>query len=157
MFTLSASMAIHGRIQRGGGQGSRPPLKNHKNIGDFSNMCQSYQASIQCRVIIGTLANRHLNGVSLAGRLWPANIVVFGSSHKKNVAKLDPSSKTLWILAWAIYNVLVICNHCFTPAPEQGRDIHSLVNVLCFYFYIVSTMWRKCCGLIDIDKHGSAV
>ena len=48
---------------RGGTGGPDPPLKNHKNIGLFSNMGQSYQASIQCRVIIGTLANRHLNGV----------------------------------------------------------------------------------------------
>ena len=31
MFTLSASMAIHGRIQRGD-RGSGPP-ENHKNIG----------------------------------------------------------------------------------------------------------------------------
>ena len=52
----------------GGTGGPDPPLKNHKNIGLFSNMGQSYQASIQCRVIIGTLANRHLNGVSLVGR-----------------------------------------------------------------------------------------
>ena len=43
------------------------------------------------------------------------------------------------------------------PTPEQDWDIHSLVNVLCFYFYIVSTMRRKCRGLIDLDKHGSAV
>ena len=50
------------------GQGVRIPLKNHKNIGFFSIMGQSYQASILCRVIIGTLANRHLNGVSLVGR-----------------------------------------------------------------------------------------
>ena len=50
-----------------GGQGVRTPLKNNKNTGFFSNMGQSYQGSIQCRVIIGTLANRHLNGVSLVG------------------------------------------------------------------------------------------
>ena len=45
----------HGRIQRGvGDRGSRPSLKNHKNIGCLSNTekSQSY----------------HLNGVSLAGR-----------------------------------------------------------------------------------------
>ena len=69
MFTLSASMAIHGRIQRGDSEsGPPPPLKNHKKYRFFSNMGQSYQASIQCRVIIGTLANRHLNGVLLVGR-----------------------------------------------------------------------------------------
>ena len=68
MFTLSASMAIHGRIQRGTGGPDPPPEKSQKNLGFFSNMGQSYQASIQCRVIIGTLANRHLNGVSLVGQ-----------------------------------------------------------------------------------------
>ena len=53
-----------------GGQGVRtpPPPEKSQKIVFFSNMDQSYEASIQCRVIIGTLANRHLNGVSLAGR-----------------------------------------------------------------------------------------
>ena len=34
-----AHMPTHGRIQRegGGGQGSGPPLKNHKNSGFYSN------------------------------------------------------------------------------------------------------------------------
>ena len=101
-----------------GGQGIwTPPPEKSQKYSFFSNMGQSYQASIRCQVIIGTLAN-----------------------------------DTFWIRAWALYNASVICNHCFTPAPEQDGDIHSLVNVLCFYFFIVPTMWRKCCGLIDIDK-----
>ena len=33
---------------------------------------QSYQASIQCWAIIGPPGKCHLNGISLAGRLWPA-------------------------------------------------------------------------------------
>ena len=45
----------------------------------------------------------------------------------------------------------------FPPAPEQDGYIHALVNVLRFYFYIASTMRRKCRGLIDLDKHDSAV
>ena len=59
---------------KGGGAGGPDPPKNHKDIGFPSNTgldprkWQSYQASIQCRVIIGTPANRNLNGVSLAGR-----------------------------------------------------------------------------------------
>ena len=61
-------MAIHGRIQRGDrGVRTPPPEKSQKHR-VFSNMGQSYQASIQCRVIIDTLANRHLNGISLVGR-----------------------------------------------------------------------------------------
>ena len=48
-----------------------PPLKNLKHIGFLSNngpdplrnqKSQSYQASIQCRVIIGPPVKRHLNG-----------------------------------------------------------------------------------------------
>ena len=58
--------------------------------------------------------------------------------------------------SWAINSAPVIRNNWFTPAPGQDGDIHSLVNVLCFYFYIVSTMRRKCRGLIDLDKYGSA-
>ena len=47
-----------------------------------------------------------------------------------------------------------------SPQPLSRTGLgyrHSLVNVLCFYFYIVPTMWRKSRGLIDLDKHGSAV
>ena len=59
------------RGSRGGDNGSGPPpLKNYKNIGFLSNdgPDPSYQASIQCWVIIGPPAERHLNNVSLAGR-----------------------------------------------------------------------------------------
>ena len=39
MFTLSASMAIHGRIQKGdSGSGPPPPPEKSENIGFFSNM-----------------------------------------------------------------------------------------------------------------------
>ena len=61
------------------GQGSElPPLENYKNIGFLSNTCpdleksQSYHIRIQSWAITGTPAKRHLNGVSLAGRCWPA-------------------------------------------------------------------------------------
>ena len=93
---MHSNLVRHGRIQRGGGGPDPPPLKNHKNKGFLSNTgpdprkWQSYPASIQCQVIIGTPAKRHLNGVSLVGRWLPA-YSVFGSSHqKKNVANLDP-------------------------------------------------------------------
>ena len=45
----------------------------------------------------------------------------------------------------------------FVTTAEQDGDIHGLVNVLCFYFYFAFTMRRKCRGLIDLDKHDSAV
>ena len=40
-------------------------------------------ASIQCRATIGPPAKRHLNGVSLAGRLWPAFRCLLGSSERQ--------------------------------------------------------------------------
>ena len=49
----------------------------------------------------------------------------------------------------AINNAPVICNHCFIKASEQDGDIMCCV----FSFYVVSTMRRKCRGLIDLDKH----
>ena len=81
-----------------GGQGVRPPtpLKNHKNIGFLSSSGQeqSYRASIQCCAIISTPAKRHLNGGSLAGRLWPAcsGIWIFSSLkyQKKKPVKVGP-------------------------------------------------------------------
>ena len=63
----------------GGGQGARiPPRKSQKyrffsNTGPVPFKSLSYQASFQFWAIIGTAAKRHLNGVSLAGRRWPAN------------------------------------------------------------------------------------
>ena len=45
----------------------------------------------------------------------------------------------------------------FVTTAEQDGDINGLVNVFCFYFYIASTMRRECMGLIDLDKHDSAV
>ena len=65
---------MRGSRRGGGGQGVRPPLKNHKNIVFFSNTgpdplkITKHQARIQLWFIIGPPAKRHLNGVSLAGR-----------------------------------------------------------------------------------------
>ena len=53
---------------------------------------QSYQASIPCWAIIGPPAKRHLNGVSLAGRWWPAYSGTWILSYQKKVSLLD----TLW-------------------------------------------------------------
>ena len=69
-------IAVHSRIQRGGGEGAGgpDPPENHKNIGFPSNIgldplkSQSYQANIQCWAIIVLPAKRYQNGGSLAGR-----------------------------------------------------------------------------------------
>ena len=69
---------------------------------------QSYQASIQCWVIIGNLSKRHLNGVSLAADDGPL-IIVFGSyllsSTKIFKKKLDPLTKfsgSAHVASWCI-------------------------------------------------------
>ena len=73
-----------------------PPLKNHKNMGFLSNTgldplkkSQSYQASIQCWVIMGRPAKRHLNGILPGGPMmarfkWYLDPL---SSHKKTKIK----------------------------------------------------------------------
>ena len=76
----------------GGGSGSGPPLKIHKNIGFSSNTGpyplknRSYQASIQCWAIIDTPAKRHLMAFS-----WRTDdgllIVVLGSSLPSSTEK----------------------------------------------------------------------
>ena len=78
--------------------GSRPPLKNHKNIGFLNNTApdplksQSYQASIQCWAIIGMPEKRNLNGVSLAGQCWTvySGILILTSLINKRVVKFWP-------------------------------------------------------------------
>ena len=86
---------------KGGNRGSRPHLKNHKNIGFPSIIgpdplkSQSYQATIQCWAIISTQAKCHLNGVSQAGRPMMAHLKRYldptsPQKLKKNVVKVGP-------------------------------------------------------------------
>ena len=93
----------------GGGRGSGPPEKIPKYRG-FSHSCldplkksQKYQASIQCWAIISTSAKRHLNGVLLAGRWWPAYSGIWIIPPiiylKKPCQSWSPSDKIFWIRA----------------------------------------------------------
>ena len=119
-----------------GDRGSGPSLKNHKNIGFLSNTgpdpkkWQSYQASIQCRVIIGTPAKRHLNGVSLAGRWWPAysGIWMFPLLIKlKNVVIVGPPlTKLSRSTIGRLFRWAVVCVH---SAPFQNRVL--LKEIIC--------------------------
>ena len=86
---------------RGGAGGLDPPEKS-QNIGFLNHFCldplkkkhtQNYQANIQCWAIISTPAKRHLNGVSLTGRCWPAysGIWIFPPLiNLKNPVKIGP-------------------------------------------------------------------
>ena len=97
----------HVRIQRGGGQGVRtpPPLENYKNKGFISNTGPD-------PLKITKLPSQHSmlghhrpasEGVSLAGRWWPANsgiwiLPLFIKLKKKNRCQSwTTSEKTFWI------------------------------------------------------------
>ena len=100
---------LYVRIQWGTGGPDPLPLKNHKNIGFLSNTgpdpLKNHKATIQCRAIIGTPAKRHLNGVSLVNRRWPAYsdililppLIKLKKKIKKTLNIVSPSDKTFWI------------------------------------------------------------
>ena len=106
IFNATCSMSSSSKIieHMGGPRGGGNPLmENHKNIVFFCLpilvriplKSQSYQASIQCWAII---AKRHLNGVSQAGRWWPANsgiwlllsLIKLNLKLKKNIVRVGP-------------------------------------------------------------------
>ena len=138
---------------RGGTGGPDPPEKSQKYRGFMqygSKLPSKHSMSNHHRHASESPFKWRFTGGPMMARLYSGIWIL--PSKKKTLPSWTPSGDTFWIRAWAIYYAPVICNHCFTPAPEQDGDIHSLVNVLCFYFFIVPTMWRKCCGLIDIRQ-----
>ena len=80
---------FHGRIQRGG-QGLRtpPPEKSQKYRVSNQYWSRIYEndKATKPEFNVGSSSARQRNVIYDDGRL----IVLFGSSHKKNVAKLDP-------------------------------------------------------------------
>ena len=104
------------RGSRGGDRGSGPPpppgkLQKYRVplqywSGSFEKS-QSYQASIPCWAIIGPPAKRHLNGVSLAGRvdgplggiLILPPLINLKKTKKKRQSWRTSSDKTFWIRA----------------------------------------------------------
>ena len=114
-FTLCEYAFLPMCSSRGGDRGSGPPPPPEKKSksyrvssqywSEFPGKSQSYQASFQCWTIIGPPAKRHLNGVSLTGRLLPAFSGIWilsllssstKNNHKKTLSKLSwaPSDKT---------------------------------------------------------------
>ena len=137
MHTESSFRRPHGRIHRGRGQGVRtrpPPPKNHQNIGVLSNTgpdplkITKLPSQYSIWAIIGTSAKRHLNGVSLAGRRWPAFSGILDPSFlhqlkEKRCQSWSPSGKTFCIRAWQ------------TPMYSTGQAVKMLVCVLNYGFY----------------------
>ena len=123
---------------RGGGRGSGPTLKNHKNIGFPSNTgpyppekSQSYKASIQCRAIIGLPA--------LMAFCWRANdgrfTVVFGSSipssTKKKVIKFGPP---LTKISGSSLGLKALPNPAF--AETEIKKIYSTLHAAGYYIFL---------------------
>ena len=86
---------IHWRIQRRVWDLDPPPSEKSQKYRVFwkPEKSQGYQASIQCWATIGPQAKRHLNGVSLMGRSWPAFSGIWILSphfNLKKVSELDP-------------------------------------------------------------------
>ena len=92
---------------------ARTPLKS-----------QSYQSSIQCWVLIGPPAKRHLNGVSLAGHWLPVNsgiwilppLIKLKTKQKKTRQSWTPSDSTSWVPA------------CLFSCPMMGIIISFFIH-----------------------------
>ena len=89
----------------------------------------SYKTIIQRWAIICPPAKRHLNGVSLAGRLWPL-IVVFGSSLTSStkpkrcqsltpLTKLSGSAHASWIISIVYLLLINTSERCCTLSCVQ--------------------------------------
>ena len=110
-YTFLIHIEMHVWIQRGGGEGVRTPLKNHKNIGFSSKLNtgpdplknRSYQASIQCWAIIRTPGKRHLTAFRWRADDGPLKVVLGSSlplsTIKKSCQSWTLSDKTFWIRA----------------------------------------------------------
>ena len=102
-WTINHQGILHGRIQRWGGRGSGPPLKNHKNIGFLCNTGHDplkNHKSTESAFNVLPLSARQQNAISMAFH-WRAGdgtfIVVFGFfiplSTKKIPIKFGPPLK----------------------------------------------------------------
>ena len=134
------SFSMRGSRGGGGGGGVRTHLKNHKNIGILSNT-GPYPLKItklpSHHSMLGH--HRHLNGVSLANRWWPAystgiwilspltsDPVGSKPSPTRKKTRLTchtwtPTGKTFWIRAY-----LVLLKHEKNSAYKKSADHKSI-------------------------------
>ena len=141
---------MHG--SRGGGRGYRHPLPEKSqscNTGpDPLKKQYIYQASIQCWAIIGPPAKRHLNGVWLADRWWPAFSCINWSPLKttwNNLSSVDGAhSKGLFR------------RHDFVSLTKSYMILSCMIflfrrhyNVMCDFFQ----QWIKLAGHLKLSHH----
>ena len=109
-------------------------LKNHKNIGFLSNTGPDPLKITKLPSQHSMLGHHRpasetpFNGVLLAGRWWPAVLVLFRSSSPYQKKMLDPFCKTYWIRVW----ILIL-----SIAYAQGalRTLYIVVSALTYFVY----------------------
>ena len=119
---------VHVRIQRGG-QGSGPPLKNHKNIGFLGNTgldrLKNHKATKPAFnhgwANIGTPAKRHWND-DCPLMLVFGSFLSLSTKKKKKMSKLDP----LWqnFLDPRRHVLALASLHFYTDSPESSLFTH---------------------------------
>ena len=111
----------------GGGEGiRRTPSKISQKYSFFSNWSGPLKITklhFLCMTNIHTLAKRNLNGVSLAGRWWPAYSYIWILSplikFKKTCKSLTPSDKIFWIRA---------CKQCHVWSGSKLFDTDDMIR-----------------------------
>ena len=132
MLTVPGMYGSSGGGGTGGPDG--PPLKSQKYRVSLQywygspEKSQSKLARIQCSFIIGSPAKRHLNGISLEGRWWPAYSVIWIIplliKLKKSVLKIGPPLTKLSGSTHAWYwQYSSFCSYVclFTDGSREGR------------------------------------
>ena len=148
-----------------------PLLKNHKTIGFLATLVQipwkiiKLPSQIHCRAVIGTPAKRHLNGVSLAGRSWPAYIAVWilslssltkKTKQKKTFLSWNPSDKTFWIRACRYCCIACLLQPGMVKAvckrighkPDERKLVKSLKN--CVFLCSLEKLLGAI-GIVSVD------
>ena len=84
MFCFILTQLVHAKIQEGADTPPPPLEKSKQYLTGSPEKSQCYQASNQCRAIIGPPAKRHFNGVSLAiGPLFVLHVFISSLSSFK--------------------------------------------------------------------------
>ena len=129
----------HVWIQRGDRGPRHPPLKNHKNIGLSCNTgldplkYRSCQASIQCWVIIGTPAKRHLmvffaGGPMMVCLKWYLDPLPSSTKKKKRKKQHQwtPSGKTFWIRTCSLNQNQALMMKNSYSTTQLLKDLHRV-------------------------------
>ena len=132
LFITGAYVIFHVRIQRGDrGVRTPPPPEKPQNIGFLGNTgpgpLKNHKAAKPAFNVGPSSARLRNNGVSLAGRLWPAfsAIWILFPLIKKRKKSWTPSGKTFWIRA-CFSSILVPIRFCKKSKDEQCSSVQMI-------------------------------